>query len=332
MDDNLCATHWSNMINDMTSRMWMANMVCSRELSKYLLALVNALLNTLSPNIVCGYDIGCKFGTTVSHTDLAEKAKAQNFKSIVKGIGLEDLKGCKRFFSRSNALVSSTHYASPFHHKQKIMSFMEHMDKFETSYNLSSFLVNNYCQALKILDDEAALLEGMKNEKIADRQVFYTWLNEEHEYLQELSSEPEDEVLHMDYYQSLVNLKERVYILTLPTSSIDLQIDFNQQRTQSSKGLLECSGRSQAAIDHLEETIPILNSWMSIMPEYQHAADLASYKLCKHIGKALQIRSQSIRTAIDKYNIAAHALHPLHPILIYETVMDYTFLSHFDLL
>jgi hypothetical protein len=52
-------------------------------------------------------------------------------------MGLEDLEGCERFFSKSNALASSLRYASIFHRQQKIVEFMKHMDVFETYYNLS---------------------------------------------------------------------------------------------------------------------------------------------------------------------------------------------------
>ena len=55
----------------------------------------------------------------------------------VKGMGLEDLEGCEWFFSKSNALASSLYYTSVFHHQQKIVEFMKHMDVFGTYHNLS---------------------------------------------------------------------------------------------------------------------------------------------------------------------------------------------------
>jgi hypothetical protein len=60
--------------------------------------------------------------------------------TYVKGMGLEDLEGCERFFSKSNALTSSLRYASVFHRQQKIVEFMKHMDNTETYQNLSRFL------------------------------------------------------------------------------------------------------------------------------------------------------------------------------------------------
>jgi len=59
--------------------------------------------------------------------------------TYVKGMGLEDLEGCERFFSKSNALASSLRYTSVFHRQQKMIEFMKHMDNFETYSNLSTY-------------------------------------------------------------------------------------------------------------------------------------------------------------------------------------------------
>ena len=65
--------------------------------------------------------------------------------TYVKGMGLEDLEGCERFFSKSNALASSLCHASVFHQQQKIIEFIKHMDNMETYKNLSRFPVpSNY--------------------------------------------------------------------------------------------------------------------------------------------------------------------------------------------
>jgi hypothetical protein len=52
----------------------------------------------------------------------------------------------------------------------------------------------------------------------------------------------------------------------------------------------------------------------------------------KHIAKALQARSRAIKTAIEQYNAAAAALEVPREPLSWEEVVDYTFLSDFDLL
>jgi hypothetical protein len=52
----------------------------------------------------------------------------------------------------------------------------------------------------------------------------------------------------------------------------------------------------------------------------------------KHIANALKARSRAIRTALDRYNAAAAALEPPRQLLDWEQVVEYAFLSDFDLL
>ena len=52
----------------------------------------------------------------------------------------------------------------------------------------------------------------------------------------------------------------------------------------------------------------------------------------KHISKALQSRSQAIRTALDRYNSAAHLLPTPLCQLDWKEVVEYAFLADFDLL
>ena len=59
---------------------------------------------------------------------------------------------------------------------------------------------------------------------------------------------------------------------------------------------------------------------------------LPGYKLRKHIAKALQRRSQAIRTALHQYNLAAAAHSPPMPSLKWDEVVEYAFISEFDLL
>lgn len=135
--------------------LFITNFGCS---SKYPLAVVEVLLEVFGAGIGGGYDIGCKFQMTLDCSELGPRARELDFKALVgafhwhahnhlcqllflatyvKGMGLEDLEGCERFFSKSNALASSLRYASVFHQQQKMIEFMKHMDIFETYSNLS---------------------------------------------------------------------------------------------------------------------------------------------------------------------------------------------------
>ena len=129
---------------------------------KYPLAIVNKLIDIFGADLGLGYDIGCRFKTTVNNA-LGEKARLNGHTCLVgafhghahnrlcqlsflttyvEGLGLEDLEGCERFFSKSNALASSTRYSSTFHRCQAIVEFSKHNDTFETYANLSKFA---YC-------------------------------------------------------------------------------------------------------------------------------------------------------------------------------------------
>ncbi|KAG8939000.1 hypothetical protein FRC04_007139 [Tulasnella sp. 424] len=56
------------------------------------------------------------------------------------------------------------------------------------------------------------------------------------------------------------------------------------------------------------------------------------YKLRKHIGNALRARSQAIRTALAAYNNLACKMSPPRPTLDWDAVVEYSYLSQFELL
>ncbi|KAJ7200887.1 hypothetical protein GGX14DRAFT_342548, partial [Mycena pura] len=56
------------------------------------------------------------------------------------------------------------------------------------------------------------------------------------------------------------------------------------------------------------------------------------YKMRRHIAKSLQARSKAVRNAIDAYNEVAAIQDPRKPLLAWEEVVEYAFLSDFDLL
>jgi hypothetical protein len=136
--------------------------------AKYPLAIVEALLKAFGEGIGGGYDIGCQFKTTLGNSALGEQAHQLNYTALVglfhghahnclcqlthlttyvKGIGLEDLEGCKRFFTRSNALAGAMRHASIFHCRQNIVEFLKHMDNMETLQNLSMLAIQFFLWA-----------------------------------------------------------------------------------------------------------------------------------------------------------------------------------------
>jgi hypothetical protein len=59
---------------------------------------------------------------------------------------------------------------------------------------------------------------------------------------------------------------------------------------------------------------------------------MLGYKLRKHISKALQARSQAIRAALGRYNDAAKRMVPPRQQLNWDEIVEYGFLSDFELL
>ena len=59
---------------------------------------------------------------------------------------------------------------------------------------------------------------------------------------------------------------------------------------------------------------------------------LSGYSQRTQISKALNARSNAVKTAVERYNVAAAALTPPRPKLKVAEVLDYVFLGQFDLL
>ncbi|KAG6884964.1 hypothetical protein C0992_005553 [Termitomyces sp. T32_za158] len=144
-ESNPCAKRWKNMIDELTMHM------CA----KYPLAVMNELLVTLGTNIGNGYDIGCKFGTTLANSPLGLHAR--------------------------------------------------------------NFLVQNYKQALKLINSLPALEKQMSNQSVMDFMIFDQWLAEENVYLKGLVREPQEETLQMEYYKKLsLNDAQAAWLVITP--------------------------------------------------------------------------------------------------------------------
>ncbi|PBK96125.1 hypothetical protein ARMGADRAFT_1142864 [Armillaria gallica] len=341
-DESPCSERWQNMINDMSAKTWgifdetrifvCLYMVRSGELGKYPLAITEQLLDLYGDDLGIGYDAGCKFGTTHAHAlrfsllvglfhGHAHQCLCQILflTTYILGLGLEDLEGCEHFFSGSNALAAAIRHASRFHQHQAITTYMKYKDRFHTFQNLSSFLCNNYRQALDILWERLILEDSMKQLEIQDESVFDSWLKEEEEYLAKLFKEPPQETLEMEYFTALLDM----YTLQ---ASVDEAADTWTMVTVDMVN--KQTHRTETAHQHLLEKC---NNALKTMQQWEigsidnleclvvsHIFELT--KMRKHIWKALQTCSQAIRTALDRYNNAAHALGPPCAILRWDQI------------
>ncbi|KAJ7092253.1 hypothetical protein C8R44DRAFT_891295 [Mycena epipterygia] len=177
--------------------------------------------------VASGYDIGCKFGKMVNeHPVLGGLACEHHYHSLVgafhghghcrlcqlthlatyvHGVGLEPLEECETFFSKSNALASSTCYATRFHRKQAIATYLQHTDVFDTYQSLSTLLTKKYKTALEVKSTAPALEKVMRDLGIESKATFITWLTREKGCLLALTREPVEETLAMEYVMRLVS-------------------------------------------------------------------------------------------------------------------------------
>jgi hypothetical protein len=65
---------------------------------------------------------------------------------------------------------------------------------------MREFLMNNYKQAIRILNGEAAFIKQMHEQGVVNMSVFLEWLAEEKTYLEDLSREPLLESQAMEYW------------------------------------------------------------------------------------------------------------------------------------
>ncbi|KIK18452.1 hypothetical protein PISMIDRAFT_34292, partial [Pisolithus microcarpus 441] len=193
---------------------------------KYALAVVEQVLDICGPDQAIGHDISCSSRKTILSSLLGQHTKDLNLQVVVNafhsfahnricqlqnhplylmGLGIGNLKTCKRIFANSNSTVALIHHASLFHW----MQFLDlHFDQWDSDkyLELSQFLFNNYQQALGIIQKykpelkDFQLTHGISDEDIVSR------CHEELEYLQNCSEELDSMTLTIKYVKVLEKL------------------------------------------------------------------------------------------------------------------------------
>ncbi|KAJ7310166.1 hypothetical protein DFH08DRAFT_823197 [Mycena albidolilacea] len=315
-----------------------ADMVQSGELAKYPLAIVNALLDAFWADLGIGYDIGCGHSTTIRHSPLGPKAAQLNLKMLVGafhghahnrkcqldylatyvlGLELEDLEGAEQLFSRSNGLSRSVRYASVFHRRQAIRTYFAYLDTFETYANLSTFLVNNYKQAIEILDTEeslkyameqAGVTEDMLKNSVALTAIVFIGEKFDEAFGEGSTANGNTRRHAHENYNKVVKAVQA----TERRLSIEVQwISEDKEWTDAAE--LVVNRRYRWAVDSLEALV--VKRLLELTKVNQSGL---GYKVRKHIAKALQVRSKAIQSALQHYNSAALALDPPRQHLSWE--------------
>jgi hypothetical protein len=125
----------------------------------------------------------------------------------IPGAGLEDLETMERIFSASNQIASVTRYASPYRRRLFLEAYFRQWDEDKVA-NTGSFILNNYQQALKIIErDGRVLQEAMDSLKISSADMD-EWQREELSHFARLGEEADYDVHAVAYVELLQELRE----------------------------------------------------------------------------------------------------------------------------
>ncbi|KAJ7635425.1 hypothetical protein B0H17DRAFT_1149699 [Mycena rosella] len=345
-EEDGCSDCWQNMREEVTAKAWgmyeemglflslcrhgfvlmVCDMIRSGELAKYGYAVVHHLVKVLHEMAV-GYDIGCKFGNMVNaHPVLGPLARKNHFKSLVgafhghghcrlcqlshlatyvKGVGLDDLEYCETFFSKSNALAASTRYASSFHRKQAIATYLQH--------TLTGWPPRRPSRHTKRTQNVLAInIPPLPADPLATNYM------EEAKATRRLKTQR----------RHATELYEKVLLAVQELErQMAIAIWWLPESEEWKAAAIMVGWRYQRALDELQG---LIISRMFELTKMNMSG--TGYKLRKHIAKALQARSSAVKTALTNYNLAAARLRPLRAPMTWEQVVDYAFLSDFNLL
>lgn len=200
--------------------------------------------------------------------------------NITNGIGLEDLETCERVFSSSNQLASVIRYASPYRRRLLIEAYFKQWDE-DKDLNLGTFILNNYVQALEILErDNLALVAAMQSMNLTHEEMD-CWEKEEIVFFATLSEQNGQEdgrvLAYVELLEKLSSLeKKRARAVTQfvafdPAASDEVK---KTQRLEKERRLaIEIHERTCRDVIALETELGIApeGRWTPAHPRYQEA-------------------------------------------------------------
>ncbi|KAL0567522.1 hypothetical protein V5O48_014471 [Marasmius crinis-equi] len=387
-----------------------ADFVRSGEQRKYPLAILDCFLSACQEEarrygdnmpkgiLGVGYDLGCKLKATIEESPLSNLAAQEQLMMLigilhghahnrlcqllflliyVLGAGLENLEGCERYFSKSNALASVTRHASKFHRRQAITEYARHNDNFEVYANLSKLLRGNYKSALDIIATENGVVAEMKRAGLTRVEMVFDWLEEERKYLvakmnqveppregfgenvlrgagiaqsvqawKPGSNEPgqrklekslrDDQEMEFKHIRDIQDLEARLEVgkgerwMAGSPNWVRVEKSISEREYWRAADCLE--GLMVARMQEMGRlNIAGTGEW-SGSKCMAKLTSLIGYRMRQHIAKAMQTRAKAIDSALKDYNSRAQAMNPPRPKLDLKELMEYTFLSDFELL
>ncbi|OCH91902.1 hypothetical protein OBBRIDRAFT_727825, partial [Obba rivulosa] len=278
-----------------------------------------------------------------------------NHPLYLAGYGIEDLEGMERVFAASNTVARGIRYASRFHYIQSLDLHFQQWDD-DKYAELSRFLYNNYRQCLQLIEDFSVDVVHLKESLKLDDAAFEAWLSDERHFLKNLKDEPEECKLG----------SARIAFVSAPSyQAVDVRQDIQITRRleNTRRAAQEQAAAAYQAVGDLEIKLAVAERWTPEHPKYQETLKFMrhrdfhralekvqqlvvqrllemskanmtglGYKMRTSIWKALKTRGKAIRSALKKYNKLALQMDPPAPILEWKNILNYTFVSEFDLL
>ncbi|KAH7904704.1 hypothetical protein BJ138DRAFT_1235525 [Hygrophoropsis aurantiaca] len=303
---------------------------------------------------------------------LARRLNISGVVQAFHGAGKEDFETCERTFSESNALAPETRFASEFHRHQAIDEHFVFADEEKYAalskfiYNNYRQALSAIATAETFLNQRHQVT-GMKPEDYeSDLEEEREYLKKMHrtqpegsvevDYVVALQELEEAEAAYASARTALRNLDHAIIVRGITGNEIT---NVNRRVTKTFSKVELKMGRVQ----DLEQHLNIEARWSSSHPERRKAearithrhfykacddverlivmrllemtklqASGLGYKLRTQIAKALQTRATAIRNALERYNKYGAALDPPVAKLTFDNVLEYTFLSEFDLI
>ncbi|EKM48904.1 uncharacterized protein PHACADRAFT_107991 [Phanerochaete carnosa HHB-10118-sp] len=368
--------------------LWLCDMVRSGELAKYPLAIVAKALETMPDEWLAGYDIGCSAEITVKNSSLGPEYVKKHARmcvnafhgyshshicqlrfhpNVIEGAGIEDFETMERVFSRSNDLAPVIRYASAYRRRLLIEAFLKQWDA-DKYLNSGDFILDNYTQALEIVDIEGQTLrQSMEQQGITAGDIT-RWRDEELAYFATLGDELDYDIhstLYVELLQKLRDLEPKLkrtqttFLSHAPSAekqAYSRDVTRTRKLETERRVAAEQYDRVSAEVVALEIKMDIQERWDPTTPAYQEALkyicertyrraldklhrlvvqrlfELQKLNMRTHIAKSLQVRSKTIKKAVADYNAVAVTMNPPRPTLDWSEVTHYAFLEEFSLL
>ncbi|KAF9499162.1 hypothetical protein BDN71DRAFT_1524660 [Pleurotus eryngii] len=322
--DSMCADNWKATFSNRRKHMWelfdetgvftctcqhgfvlwLADMVRSGELLKTMIA--SSMLAVQAQSQSLHFCINTFHGYSHSYS-----CQVKNHPDIILGMGLEVLETLEHVFSSSNQLATVVRYSSAYRCHLAIDSFFQQWD--EDKYcNLGTMILNNYKQALHILQEESLPLEEAKRTLGIQPGDLEKWQEEEAVYVTELGWESDADVLavldELDTLHNMISLKVKLNIPEGECWHTDHPRYHNTVKYISQH-------RYHCTIDKLHKLVV-----QQLFELHKMNLLATGYHMC------------TIQCALQDYNKAASLLSPPRPSLEWSEVSHYSFLDEFTLL